>query len=213
MTLKRAILSSIFVIPVAAAIGLACSAPDPGAVTFSTNPAKIKADAGGVIGVGGDGGDSGTGTAPPSAFDGFGPYLSGSGASTDQQQHQNKFGTMNPNGQDCLSCHGADGGNTIFTMAGTILLPDAGPDAGAANVQIRLVNPDGGGAVGAYTNAEGNFFALASIGNPISPGAIVGARNATATQDMADHLTGPGAGSCNQKGTCHGGTQGPIHVP
>ncbi|MEO8874646.1 MAG: hypothetical protein ABI461_03585 [Polyangiaceae bacterium] len=215
MTLRRAILSSIFLVPVAAVIGLACSAPDPGEVTFSTNPAKIKFDSGVIVG--GDAaavGEGGTIGAPPSAFDGQPQYISGSGASTDEAQHQQKFGNMNPAGQDCLSCHGPDGGSmTKFTMAGTIFPPDAGgSDAGANNVEVRVKNPDGT-MVAAYTNSEGNFYALAAVGSPILANSIVGARNMAGTQDMPDHLTGPTQGSCNQKGTCHGGTQGTIHVP
>ena len=200
----------------AALIGIACSAPDPGEVVFSTNPAKIKADSGTIVGSDcGGGGDGGTIGAPPSAFDGQPAYISGSGASTDQAQHQAKFGSANPAGQDCFSCHGPDagGGNTVFTMAGTIFPPDAGgSDAGANNVEVRVKNADGT-FVAAYTNSEGNFYALASVGNPIRANAIVGARNAAGTEDMPDHLTGPLQGGCNQKGTCHGGTQGMIHVP
>jgi hypothetical protein len=30
---------------------------------------------------------------------------------------------------------------------------------------------------------------------------------------MPDPLTGPTAGGCNQKGTCHGGTEGAIRLP
>ncbi len=214
MTLRRVVFPGILLLSCSAAVIEACSAPDPGLVVFSTNPNKIK-DAG-VTGKPGDGGgganDDGGGTVtPPSAFDGEGAYTQTSGSSTLQSQHMAQFGTMNPAGHNCFDCH-TDGGvaSTKFTLGGTVV---DGTDAGIPGVEVRILNPGDGGAVSCYSDAQGNFFAVSSVGVPISANARVGARNATVTQEMPDLLTGPAQGGCNQKGTCHGGTQGAVHLP
>jgi hypothetical protein len=189
----------------------ACSAPDPGLVIFSTNPEKIKPDSGLITISDGGVGEGGGGGPPPSAFDGQPAYITGSGLTTMQQGHKDSFGSMNPAGRDCLTCHETDA-TTPFKFGGTIFPPDSGSDAGSPNVEVVVKNPDGTTSA-TYTDPAGNFFFVYDIGLPIAPSALVGARNATVTQDMPDHLTGPSAGGCNQTGTCHGGTQGTIHVP
>lgn len=213
MTLRRVVFPGILLISCSAAVIEACSAPDPGLVVFSTNPNKIK-DAGAIGKPGGDGGtgDDDSGPAkPPSAFDGEGPYTQTSGSSTLQSQHMAQFGTMNPAGHNCFDCH-SDGGvaSTKFTLGGTVV---DGADAAISGVEIRVLNAGDGGAISCYSDANGNFFSVASVGVPIAPNARVGARNATVTQEMPDLLTGPAQGGCNQKGTCHGGTQGAVHLP
>lgn len=211
MTRKHAIYSAFLAVFVGAAITAACSAPDPGEVNFSTNPAKLK-DGGIRIGDsgGGGGGEGGT-TGPVTAFTGAPAYQSGSGPSTDRDEHQARFGSTNPAGQSCLDCHGQTGdAGTKFTMGGTVYGPD---DAGLGNVEVRVKEPDGT-SIATYSNAEGNFFYLAAVGEPIEAGALCGVRNSdTNIQTMPDGLTGATGGSCNQKGTCHGGTQGHIHLP
>ena len=121
-----------------------------------------------------------------------------------------KFGSQNPAGQNCLSCHakGGDAGTT-FTMAGTVYGPD---DAGLGGVEVRVKEADGT-SIASYTNAEGNFYYLAAVGEPIEAGALSGVRNAASVQTMPDPLANGMQGSCNQSGTCHGGTTGHIHLP
>jgi hypothetical protein len=212
MNFRRVIFPGILAISVGVGVSSACSAPDPGLVIFSENPDKIKPDSG-VIGLTDGGGtDDGSTAPPPSAFDGEPAYIQTSGASTDEQGHKNAFGTTNPAGHDCMTCHLPDA-TTPFIFGGTVFPPDSGSDAGAANVEIRVYDSVSGTAMATYSNSEGNFYYLASIGKPIPAGSLSGARNATTTQTMADHLTGPTQGGCNQGGTCHGGTQGTIHLP
>jgi hypothetical protein len=211
MTLRRVIFPGILAISLGLGFSSACSAPDPGLVIFSTNPDKIKGDAG-LITISDGGGTDGGGTgAPPTAFDGEPAYVSTAGLSTDKSQHATLFGNQNPAGHDCMTCHEADA-TTPFKFGGTIFPPDSGSDAGATNVEVLIKNPDGTTSA-TYTNSEGNFFFYSSIGEPIAANALVGARNAASTEAMATHLTGPTSGGCNQTGTCHGGTQGTIHVP
>ncbi|MEO7112473.1 MAG: hypothetical protein ABI183_18660 [Polyangiaceae bacterium] len=205
MTLRHVIFPGILAISAACAASSACSAPDPGLVIFSTNPAKIKTDSG-VIAIG-DAATGETGPAPPaSIFDGQPAYISTSGPSTDQANHMKLFGTTDPAGMDCLSCHETDA-TTPFVFGGTVV--GAG-DAGANNVQVLILNTDAS-VMSTYTDQHGNFFFEAT--GQINPGAKVGVRNAATVQQMPDPLTGSTQGGCNQKGTCHGGTEGPVHLP
>lgn len=208
MKRNHAIFSALFAVSVGAAVVVACSAPDPGEVTYSVNPAKLH-DSGIVVQEAAAGGEGGT-TGPNTAFTGAPGYQPGSGASTDRDEHMNLFGSTDPAGHNCLDCHskGGDAGTT-FTYGGTVYGADGGP---ASNVEIRVKEPDGTFAA-TYSNTEGNFYYLASIGEPIEAGALVGVRNATDVQPMPDPLTGTSAGGCNQAGTCHGDTQGKIHLP
>jgi hypothetical protein len=209
MTLRRMIFPGILAFSAAIGASSACSAPDPGLVIFSTNPAKIKPDAGVVTITDAGSGEAGP-APPPSVFDGKGPYIEGSGGSTLQSEHMKLFGTMNPFGMDCLSCHLPDA-TTPFVFAGSVVGAD---DAAANNVEVLIKNPDNT-FLATYSDVNGNFFAAMNTagGVVVAANAKVGARNATATQDMPDPLTGPTQAGCNQKGTCHGGTEGPIHVP
>lgn len=213
MTLRRVVFPGILLVSFGLAVIEACSAPDPGLVVFSTNPNKIKdAGIGGKTGDGGSvGGDDSGPVGPPSAFDGQGAYSEASGVSTDQNDHKTQFGTTNPAGHNCFDCH-SDGGvaATKFKFAGTVV---DGTDAGLNQVEVRVQNPGDGGGTSTYTDIHGNFFALASAGVPVMPNALVGIRNASMQQDMPDKLTGPVQGGCNAPGTCHGGTEGAIHLP
>jgi hypothetical protein len=212
MNFRRVIFPGVLAISAGLGVSSACSAPDPGEVIFSTNPAKIKPDSGVVVlsDGGGTGGEGGTG-GPPSAFALEPAYIQTSGASTDRPEHKNNFGNMNPAGHDCLTCHLPDA-TTPFAFAGTIFNGDAG-DAGVASAEVRVLFPDGKTSMATYSNSEGNFYFLLSIGSPIAAGSLVGVRNAAVEQTMPDHLTGQSQAGCNQTGTCHGGTEGLIHLP
>ena len=208
MRLRGVIFPGILAISVGLGVSSACSAPDPGLVIFSTNPAKIKPDSG-LITIGEAGAGEGGPTGPTTVFDGQPGYVSSSGVSTEQTKHMALFGTMNPAGQDCLTCHEQDA-TTPFTFAGTVL---NAADAGANNVQVLIKNTDAS-VMSTFTDSDGNFFFESTIIGSINPSAMVGIRNATTVQQMPDPLTGPTQGGCNQKGgTCHGGTEGTIHLP
>ena len=213
MNFRRVIFPGVLAISVGLGVSSACSAPDPGLVIFSENPAKIKPDSG--ITVLSDGGGGGTEGGPQpggaNAFAGEPAYIQTSGAATDEQGHANHFGgDMNPAGHDCMTCHLPDA-TTPFIFGGTIFNGDAG-DAGVSSVEVRVLQTDGT-SMSTFSNTEGNFYYLASIGKPIATGALVGVRNAGGQQTMPDHLTGPSQGGCNQTGTCHGGTEGLVHLP
>lgn len=207
MNLRRVVFPGILAVSAGLGLFSACSAPDPGLVIFSTNPAKIKPDSGIVTLTDASTGAEGGPSAGLNAFAGEAMFISTSGASTDEAQHKNLFGTTNPAGHDCMTCHLPDA-TTPFIFGGTVENPDGG-DGGIGGLEVRMLLPNGS-PMATYTNSEGNFYYLAEIGQPIEAGAIVGVRSAAAAQTMPDLLTGPAQGGCNQAGTCHGGTQGAI---
>ncbi|MEO7113433.1 MAG: hypothetical protein ABI183_23540 [Polyangiaceae bacterium] len=210
MKFRRVIFPGILAISAGLGMSSACSAPDPGLLIFSENPAKIKPDSGittlSDASIAADGSVSG----PPSAFAGEPPYIQTSGASTDRPEHMARFGNANPAGHDCMTCHLPDA-TTPFVFGGTVFPPDGG-DAGVPSAEVRVLSPSGT-AMATYSNGEGNFYYLLSIGAPIEAGSLVGVRNGSFEQTMPDHLTGEGQAGCNQTGTCHGGTEGTIHLP
>jgi len=210
MKLRRVIFPGVLAISAGLGMSSACSAPDPGLVIYSENPAKIKPDSGITTLADGSAGSDSSVSGPPSAFAGEPAYIQTSGASTDRPEHMARFGSVNPAGQDCMTCHLPDA-TTPFVYGGTIDNPDGG-DGGIGSVEVRVLSP-AGAAMATYSNSEGNFYYLLSIGAPIEAGSLSGVRNGTFEQTMPDHLTGETQAGCNQKGTCHGGTEGAIHLP
>jgi|GEM_PF-2664942 len=218
----------------AAMIGASgCSAPDPGAVNSTTRRSVSQTPApSGTGDTGGsgtdpggtgttpthdggttDGGAEGGGTTPPDAFTGAGAYQVKNGTSTLQAQHNNANApdgnTQNPFGQNCFDCHTAAGPGTAFAVGGTITTTVGGKTP-AASIQVRFRAPDGK-TYATYTDAQGNFFALATAFT-LANDTLVGARDGQSTALMSAHLANAGQGSCNQGNTCHGGTAKSISV-
>lgn len=158
------------------------------------------------------GADSGKGPAPTGddAFTGAPAFVPGkSGTNTSRGQHVLQFGNLNPAQKDCLTCHSKN--NDLLMFAGGTVYKDKAGTMPAAQVEVRLRNPTTGKAVSAYTDALGNFFVRksdatnAGVTFPVN----AGVRDATNVATMTDT---PMVGSCNAA-TCHGGTQGWIHLP
>lgn len=115
----------------------------------------------------------------------------------------------NPSKLACLGCHGPGGPGPRFFAGGSVF-KDAAGKVPAAQVEVRL--RDGAGkAVSTYTDTLGNFLITAQtatsagIAFPLHNGVRTGA----ATNLMTAAAT---SGDCNSS-TCHGGTQGWIHIP
>ena len=65
-----------------------------------------------------------------------------------------------------------------------------------------------------HTDTLGNFYLPGATA--VTAGMMVGVRDGTTNGNspMPDLLqAGKAGGGCNAGGTCHGGTQGKIHVP
>lgn len=195
-----------------AVIAAACSGPDPGAITFSERQRGISSGDTGSSGSSGtgdggasDGGSSGTdggsSGGPVNAFTGAPAYAQP--ASTDPSDNAAHGGDGNPAGQDCMGCHGPNGGaGNKWGIGGTVYTNGMGA-APVANAEIRIVDPTGKEIAKTYSNADGNFWVdAAAIAGGIPNGSKVGVRNAARTRLMSTALTGNDDGGC-QKGGCH----------
>lgn len=154
-----------------------------------------------------DGGGDGSVTPPASVFNGQPPFMS-----------QVPSGGHNP-GKACFTCHtssctgGGDCGPELV-FGGTLY---DGSGAAVVGAEVRFVDANGNGT-SVYTASSGDFWLRGS--SAFAAPAHVGARNATAVQDMHTALQattqGPAVtgGDCN---ACHctgtGCTVAPIHLP
>jgi hypothetical protein len=143
----------------------------------------------------------------PNAFTNAPAYTPTTGPSTLNAAHA--FGGANPNdpaGHACLSCHFAGGAGTPFAIAGTVW-KDATATTPAPQIQVAL-RDNTGATISVYTDANGNFFALAADAGTLVPPEHPGVRRATTTRLMTGAIN---AGNCND---CHKtGGQTPINVP
>jgi hypothetical protein len=161
-------------------------ATDAGAPGFTSDAGSAPADAGTT--------STGNTTSAAGAFAGAPAYVQTTGTSTIRSSHP--FAGNNPVKQACLDCHSfAAGGSVFLDAAGT--MP-------AANIEIRMIDTNGV-AKSSYTDANGNFFfPSGTIAGP----AKVGVRDATATHLMSGGVSN---GNCSSS-SCHGGSQGVIHL-
>jgi hypothetical protein len=149
---------------------------------------------------------AGADAAPPvHAFTGAGAFVATTGPSARKAAHNFAGNTppTSPSKQACLGCHTAGGAATPFAFGGTAF-KDVGGTIPAVGVEIRARAPDGG-AVSAYTDADGNFYQLAAVAFP----ANVGARDAAGMRLM---LGAPPDGNCNAP-QCHGSAHPWVNLP
>ncbi len=195
----------------ATGIGIACSAPDPGAfeitprrtasapslptATASTPPPPT--DGGPKV----DGGPAEGGTGGSAIFDK--PYAAPGAPDTSTIASKHPAGTNGPTSiamaktTDCMTCHrtGGTAPGAVFLIAG-VTKPNA-------EVGVKLTAA-AGKVVTTRATAEGYFYI--ESGDSIA-GAKVGVRDsATNFSDMSGPL---GSGACNQP-ACHGGSQGDV---
>ncbi len=199
-------------------VGSACSAPDPGALTFGPKKtpdsgAGSSGSSGVLGGSSGSSGDAGKDTgASLNGFFGAPPYdpNHSTPSSAQQQAHTQAFGSANPQGSDCLDCHKTGGTAPVKKIGGTVYSDQLGTK-GLNSVEIRVVDSATKAEVArAYTDPDGNFH----MDGPALPAGsyLVGVRNATSTALMIGPVS---SGACSQTGACHGrgGGAGPIHLP
>ena len=106
----------------------------------------------------------------------------------------------------CLDCHKTGGGGVAFLSGGTVFTDTAG-NTPAADYEVRIIDAKGA-AFSAHTDEDGNFRIDPPIAGTTGP-YMTGARNAATVTLMVTH---PADNNCNSS-NCHGGAQGPIHVP
>jgi len=111
-------------------------------------------------------------------------------------------GHHNP-GQDCMgSCH-----NHGFTAAGT-LFTAASSSTPVTAATITVVDA-AGHSVDLVTQQNGNFYTSVALTYPIT----VYASSCPTLVSMTSTINSTTKAGCNQGGTCHGGTEGKIHLP
>lgn len=152
------------------------------------------------------GGASGTaGALPqPNAFTGAPAFVSAPVALSAAQQMPTGG---SPTKTQCLSCHTGNAKASPLLSGGTVFA-DAAATAPAVDYEVRIVDTSTNQAYSAHSDANGNFW--------IEPGAtsangpfLIGVRNGTEVRAMP--LVQRGL-ECNGS-ACHGGKQGPVHVP
>src|SRR5262249_30734217 len=149
----------------------ACSAPDPGQVTFSerqhgsgdttsggssgdTSSSGMASSSGASGTSGTDGGTSGTsGSMVIDAFTPAPAYAAGAANGTSNNaSHPN--GNQNPAGNNCLDCHKNGGAGTPWVFAGTVYKDVAGAAAVGAGIEVRMVDSTGNEQAKVYTDAN-----------------------------------------------------------
>ena len=196
----------------------ACSAPDPGEVTFAERPRGSGGDLssggpgptveggvaeGGVAEAGKtDGGSSGTAD-PVFGTSTFAAGQPGRGAPA---KAANGAHAGDSSGKDCIvvGCH--QGG---WAFGGT-LYSDAAGAARVAGAEIRITGPDGKEYAKAFSDVDGNFWIDYVTAMPAN--SRVGVRTADGKKMNMSGTVGAGQAGCNQGGTCHGGTAGKVFV-
>jgi hypothetical protein len=168
------------------------------------------AGGGGVADSGGGGGakDAGVDSGPANAFSGAPAFASKpvDTAASAKTAHANAGQIVPGKGTACLDCHKAGGAGVPFLSGGSVFTDTAG-NTPAADYEVRIVDAKGA-AFSAHTDQDGNFRIDPPIAGTTGP-YMTGARNAATIALMVTH---PADNNCNSS-NCHGGAQGPIHVP
>ena len=186
---------------------------DSGATTDAdSGPAQQTRDGGGGGAADSGGGgakDAGADSGPANAFSGAPSFASKpvDPAASAKTAHLNAGQQVVPGkATACLDCHKTGGGGVVFLSGGTIFTDTAG-NTPAADYEVRIVDAKGA-AFSAHTDADCNFRIDPPIAGTTGP-YMTGARNMATVALMVTH---PADNNCNSS-NCHGGAQGPIHVP
>ena len=195
----------------------ACSAPDPGEVTFVERPRGTSGDlsSGGpgptVEGGAGEGGatDAGTEGGSSGAVDpvfGTTTFTAGQPGRGAPAKAANAAHAGDSSGKDCIvaGCH--QGG---WAFGGTLYTDGAGT-ARVAAAEIRITGPDGKEYAKTFSDVDGNFWI--DYVAPIPANSRVGVRTADGKKINMSGSVGAGQAGCNQAGTCHGGTAGKVYI-
>lgn len=144
-------------------------------------------------------------TLVPNAFEGAPPFVSQPVVVSAKQQMA-ETGNV-PTKTACLACH--NGASTAPSwLAGGTVFRDVGGTLPAVDSEVRIVDTGSGRAFSAHSDSDGNFWLpmpMESAGGPF----LIGVRNPEAEKWMPLLQRGL---DCNGS-ACHGGAQGPIHLP
>jgi hypothetical protein len=214
----RGVLLFATVVASAGLATLSCSAPDPGAITFSERAGGGggggESSSGGTSGTtsggtggssgtsgGGDGGGGGEGGAGGDPVFGGSQFAAGNppgGPAKGKQQHQQINANLDPSGVNCMQCHAG-----TWAFGGTLYTAITGGAGRVAGAEIRVTGPDGKAYASAYSDADGNFW-VQSVGAPIPANSKAGVRNAAGkVKIMSATVAGDGGRACNEA-ACHG---------
>lgn len=193
----------------------ACTAPDPGAITFAERPGQAGPPQGSTSGdttpTDDDGGSSGSTTADPifgtAAFAYVDPGLVANNANAAHG------GTVE--GKDCSAagCHINDGTSAKPWLIGGTLYTAATDGQTVAKGEVRVIGPDNTEVAHAYTDANGNFWFGAAGGAKIPAGSKVGARSETGKSMFMALALGPDDSGCTaSRANCHGTSQGKVYT-
>lgn len=204
----------LFGLLVGGAAALACSGPDPGALTFQERSRADQGSSGGTASF--DGGGSGEGGTSSGGTDGgssggpvdpvFGTTAFAAGTAP---QQANMAGGANHNGnvegKNCVSmgCHGGGSSAPLWAFGGTVYAAANG-GATVAGAEVRVTDAAGNEFGHAYTDNNGNFW-FEKVAGDIPANARVGVRDATKKNVMSGTVSGVTGGDCNASG-CHGNT-------
>lgn len=199
-----------------ASSSVACSGPDPGAITFAERQGQSTEPTPG--GTSGTSGTSGTPTTDGGGADGavadpiFGTTVMkwedpGVAANAANAAHNNTV-----EGKDCVvaGCH--LGGGKPWAFAGTVYSAAQG-GAIVPKAEVRVVDANGTEVGHAYTDANGNFWLEKAGGIPAN--AKVGVRKeGGAPRAMATPLQTTDSGCSANRANCHGtAVTGKVYAP
>jgi hypothetical protein len=157
----------------------------------------------------GDGGDSAVpdaaSSAPPDAFADAAAYAS-MPVATSAKQRMQKTG-ISPTKSACLGCHNGSS-MTPGWLAGGSVFRDLDATRAARDVEVRIVDLSSARSYAAHTDVDGNFY-LPKPSQPSTGPYLIGVRDGDVSRTMP--LVQRGL-DCNGS-ACHGGAQGPIHLP
>lgn len=113
----------------------------------------------------------------------------------------------NPTKAACLGCHDGKGNAPARLTGGTVFVDKAGTRP-AADREVRIVDTATKRVFSTHTDADGNFW-IDLPKEPVSGPFLIGVRDVDNQAVMPLLQRGL---DCNAT-ACHGGAQGPVHVP
>jgi hypothetical protein len=134
-------------------------------------------------------------------------YASKPVAVSAKNNHANNGVPAQTPGMDCLGCHNPAGTSPAPFLAGGFVATAANGTTGASDVEVRVWANGASQGFSVHTDEDGFFWVNPPVGGAAGP-YNAGVRNATVTDVMTPQQT---AADC-QSSSCHGGSQGPIHI-
>lgn len=109
----------------------------------------------------------------------------------------------NPAGRECLACHkpGGSAAGSVFGAAGTIYTSKEGVQAAGAQIEVRILGPNGAEVGKAYTDANGSFWFDGIAAGQTPTGSKVGIRKGGQIQLMSGDLSSGACLACHFAGS------------